>query len=39
MPATTSRRDGHVRETAGDDEFFDVAVQLPREYDAVLAGR
>jgi hypothetical protein len=28
-----------LREAAGDDEFFDVAVQLPKEYDAVLAGR
>jgi uncharacterized protein (DUF2267 family) len=28
-----------LREAVGDDEFFDVAVQLPREYDAVLAGR
>jgi uncharacterized protein (DUF2267 family) len=28
-----------LREAVGDDEFFDVAVQLPREYDAVLAVR
>jgi uncharacterized protein (DUF2267 family) len=27
-----------LREAVGDDEFFDVAVQLPREYDPVLAG-
>jgi uncharacterized protein (DUF2267 family) len=28
-----------LREAVGDDEFFDVAVQLPREYDAVVAVR
>ena len=28
-----------LREAVGDDEFFDVAVQLPRGYDAVLAVR
>jgi uncharacterized protein (DUF2267 family) len=28
-----------LREALGDDEFFDVAVQLPREYDPVLAER
>lgn len=28
-----------LREAVGDDEFFDVAVQLPREYDGVLAVR
>jgi uncharacterized protein (DUF2267 family) len=27
------------REAVGDDEFFDVAVQLPTEYDAVVAVR
>ncbi len=27
-----------LREAVGDDEFFDVAVQLAREYDPVLAG-
>jgi uncharacterized protein (DUF2267 family) len=26
-----------LREAVGDDEWFDVTVQLPREYDAVLA--
>ncbi|MEY2535888.1 MAG: hypothetical protein QOF29_3798 [bacterium] len=28
-----------LREVVGDDEFFDVTVQLPDEYDVVLTGR
>jgi hypothetical protein len=28
-----------LREAVGDDEFFDVTVQLPREHDAVVAVR
>jgi hypothetical protein len=28
-----------LREAVGDDEFFDVAVQLPKENDVVVAAR